>query len=273
MQHKYKIIVLDLDGTLVNSKKELSSRNRETLIEVQKQGVKVVLASGRPTYGIDSVSKALELNKYGGYVLSFNGGVIVECATGKVIYQNSLPENLILPLYEESKAANCTILSYEGDKIFAEEDGDTNKYVAHEAFLNKMEVAKCESFMECVKEPLAKCLSVGEPEKVIDLEKYLISLFGSEMSIYRSEPFFLELVPLGIDKAKSLERLLQYVGGVREEMVAFGDGFNDLSMIEYAGCGVAMANAQSVLIERADQTTGSNDEDGVADWIEKNLLK
>lgn len=269
---QYRIIVLDLDGTLTNSKKELSERNRETLIKAQRRGAVVVLASGRPTYGIVPIAKELELERFGGYILSFNGGVIVECATGKTIYQNTLPEQLIEPLYRESKAAACTILSYDDEVIFSEEGCEENKFVAHEAFLNKMEVRLCGSFLSQVKEPLPKCLSVGEPERVVALEERLKSLYGSEMSIYRSEPFFLELVPLGIDKAQSLERLLMYMGGSREEMVAFGDGFNDLSMVEYAGCGVAMANAQAVLLERADATTLSNDDDGVAVWIEENIL-
>ncbi|MFI3261562.1 MAG: Cof-type HAD-IIB family hydrolase [Rikenellaceae bacterium] len=273
MENNYNIIVLDLDGTLTDSKKELSERNRKALIAAQQQGACIVLASGRPTYGIVPIAQALELDKFGGYILSFNGGMIIEYATGKIIYQNSLPEELIKPLYEESKAAGCTILSYDGDVIFAEESAEKNKYVAHEAFLNKMQVRECQSFTEQVKEPLTKCLSVGDPELVIELEKHLLSLYGSKMSIYRSEPFFLELVPLGIDKAQSLEKLLQYTGGSKDEMVAFGDGFNDLSMIEYAGCGVAMANAQNVLLERANQTTLSNDEDGVAVWVEENILK
>ncbi len=267
-----KIVVLDLDGTLTNSQKELSQRNRESLIAAQQQGVLVVLASGRPTYGIEPIAKLLELERFGGYILSYNGGVIVECATGRVIYQNSLPEELIEPLYRESKGAGCTILSYDGEVIFSEECCQKNRYVAHEAFLNKMEVREVEAFMQEVREPLPKCLTVGDPERIIELERHLISLYGSQMSIYRSEPFFLELVPLGIDKAQSLERLLAHTGGTREDMIAFGDGFNDLSMVEYAGCGVAMANAQPILLERANQTTLSNDEDGVAVWIEKNIL-
>ncbi len=269
---RYKTIVLDLDGTLTNSQKELSERNRKALIEAQEQGATVVLASGRPTYGIEPIAKALELKHYGGYILSYNGGVIIDCKRGVAIYQNTLPEHLIEPLYSASKEADCTILSYDKEVIFAEQDCDQNRYVAHEAFLNKMAVRRCDSFLSEVYEPLPKCLTVGDPELIIELEKSLIEQYGSQMSIYRSEPFFLELVPLGIDKAQSLERLLNHTGGKREEMVAFGDGFNDLSMVEYAGCGVAMSNAQPILRERANETTLSNDEDGVALWIETNIL-
>ena len=92
------------------------------------------------------------------------------------------------------------------------------------------------------------------------------------MSVYRSEPFFLELLPLGIDKAKSLAVLLERIGLTREEMMACGDGFNDLSMIQFAGMGVAMANAQDVVKEAANHITVSNEECGVAKVVEEFFL-
>lgn len=267
---EYKMIVLDLDGTLTNSKKELSERNRRALIEVQEAGVCVVLASGRPTYGIVPIARMLELERYGGYILSYNGGVILDCGSGEQIYGNLLPDHLVAPLYEETKRAGCTILSYDGEYIITECGSD--EYVGHESFLNKMEVREVPSFLGALREPLPKCLSVGEPERILQLESRLKELFGGEMGIYRSEPFFLELVPQGIDKARSLGRLLEHTGGVREEMVAFGDGFNDLSMIEFAGYGVAMGNGQALVRERADEVVGTNDADGVAVWLEDNIL-
>lgn len=96
----------------------------------------------------------------------------------------------------------------------------------------------------------------------------LLRLQG-RISVYRSEPYFLELVPLGIDKARSLAVLLERLGLTREEMVAMGDGYNDLSMIRFAGMGVAMANAQEPVRKAADYITLSNDEDGVAVAVEK----
>lgn len=92
------------------------------------------------------------------------------------------------------------------------------------------------------------------------------------MGVFRSEPYFLELVPKGIDKAQSLAVLLKEIGMTKDEMIAVGDGFNDLSMIKYAGLGVAMANAQPVVRENADYITLSNDEDGVAAVVEKFIL-
>ncbi len=270
MKNRCKFVVLDLDGTLTNSRKELSARNREALIALQKNGVKVILASGRPTYGIVPLAKELELEKYGGYILAYNGGVIIDCTTNKEVYSNVLPMNMLQPLYEASIKYDTTILSYDNEYIVTEKSAD--KYVGIEAHLNKMEVREVESFVDYYPTPVPKCLAVGEPEKVVALENELKREYDKVMNIYRSEPFFLELVPLGIDKAQSLSVLLQRIGGSKEEMIAFGDGFNDLSMIEFAGIGVAMANAQDEVKSRADIVALSNDEDGVADYIERELL-
>ncbi len=259
---KYRLLVLDLDGTLTNERKEITPHTLETLIKVQQMGVKLVLASGRPTYGITPLAKELEMEHFGGYILSYNGGKIIDTATGEVIYESTLPYDLVEPLYELSKSSATTILTYQ-DEFILTEDPD-NKYVGHELFLTKMKPQKVENFAQSVDFAPDKCLIVGDPEKLIPLESEVAQRYGDRMNVFRSEPFFLELVPLGIDKALSLQRLLDHTGVKREEMVAMGDGFNDLSMIEFAGLGVAMANAQPSVQEAADYITLSNEEDGVA---------
>ena len=114
-----------------------------------------------------------------------------------------------------------------------------------------------------------KCLFTASVEKASDLEKELAVQYEGVLSIYRSEPFFIEAMPLGVDKAASLDRLFQMLGVDRKNTIACGDGFNDMSMIQYAGVGVAMANAQNAVKEVADVvTTKSNDEDGLLEIIE-----
>lgn len=135
-----------------------------------------------------------------------------------------------------------------------------------------METKKVDNFLEAVHFPVAKCLIVGDPERLAILEKEMYEHLKDRMGVFRSEPYFLELVPKGIDKAQSLAVLLKEIGMTKEEMIAIGDGFNDLSMIKYAGLGVAMANAQEVVRQNADYITLSNEEDGVAAVVEKFIL-
>ena len=132
-----------------------------------------------------------------------------------------------------------------------------------------METKKVDNFLEAIDFPVAKCLIVGEASRLMLLEKEMHEELKECMGVYRSEPYFLELVPKGIDKAQSLAVLLEKIGATCEEMIAIGDGFNDKSMIEFAGLGVAMANAQEVVKQAANYITLSNEEDGVAAVVEK----
>lgn len=267
MKQTYRLLVLDLDGTLTNSKKEISPRNLEALINLQQQGVRLVLASGRPTYGIAPLANQLQMKKYGGFILSYNGGEIIDWSTGEMLYKNLLPDEVLPILYEAANANHQAILTYDNEFILTENPDD--EYVLKEAFLNKMQIRAVDNFLEAAPLPLPKCLIVGEPTQLMQTEAELSLRLQRHISVYRSEPYFLELVPLGIDKAQSLAVLLEKTGMTREEMVAMGDGYNDLSMIKFAGLGIAMNNAQEPVKQAADYITLSNDEDGVAAAIEK----
>ena len=264
---KYKLLVLDLDGTLTNNKKEITEYTLNTLIEAQEKGLKIVLASGRPTYGIVPIAEKLGLKKYGGYILSYNGGEIINWQTGEMMYENVLPDEVLPYLYQCSKENHFAIVTYKDKYVITEHPDD--EYVLKEAILNVMETKKVEHFLDAIDFPVPKCLIVGEATRLAELEKKMYEALKDKMGVYRSEPYFLELVPKGIDKAQSLAVLLQKTGYTREEMIAIGDGFNDKSMIEYAGLGVAMANAQEVVKQAADYVTLSNEEDGVADVVKK----
>ena len=110
------------------------------------------------------------------------------------------------------------------------------------------------------------------PEKAQQYEKQLQEMYGDVLSIYRSEPFFIEIMPKNVDKARSLDRMLETVGLTRENTICCGDGFNDMTMIQYAGVGVAMANAQEEVKKSADFITDSNDDDGIVTVIDKFIL-
>lgn len=264
---QYKLLVLDLDGTLTNRKKEITPRTRDTLLRAQEQGLKIVLASGRPTYGIVPLAEELQLDKFEGFILSYNGGQIIDWKTRKTMYENVLDPEVYPYLHECARRNGFVILSYKGEYIISEDAGDP--YVQHEAFLNKMPSVTVPDFLEVINFPVPKCLIVGDPEPLAVLEGQMRRDLEGKMNVFRSEPFFLELVPNGIDKARSLAVLLEELGMEREEMIAVGDGFNDLSMIRFAGLGVAMANAQEVVRQAADHITLSNEEDGVAAVVDR----
>ena len=121
---KYKLIVLDLDGTLTNSKKEITPRNRETQIRMQEQGIRLVLASGRPTYGIVPLANELRMNEFGGFILSYNGGEIINWETQEMVYENVLPNEVVPVLYECARTHQLSILTYDGAEIITENSQD-----------------------------------------------------------------------------------------------------------------------------------------------------
>ncbi len=275
----YKLLALDLDGTLTNSQKEITPHTVEVLLKAQEQGLRIVLASGRPVFGIAPLADQLHLAEHDGYVLAYNGGQIVRWSDHQVISQQMLDPEVLPYIYAcskrqfidaEGKPTTFQILSYRGDTVFTENPGD--QYVKYECWLNRIPCDKVDNFLEAATCLLPKCLIVGDPEPLHELELEMAEHLKGKNDVYRSEAFFLEIVPPGIDKAKRLSILLEHLGMDRSELIACGDGYNDQSMIEYAGLGVAMSNAKPEVRAVADYITLSNEEDGVAAAVEKFCL-
>lgn len=266
---KYKLIALDLDGTLKNSQNKTTPKTIQTLIQAQELGIKIVLASGRPTPGLRYEAKELQLDKYDGYLLSFNGARVSSVKTNQTIYEQTLSSDDAKSIYEHAKKFDLTCLIYEGDCILSENVDD--EYVKAETFINDMQLTKVDCLKDYMNKPLQKVLLTGKPEYVASILDQFKAPYEDHLSIYRSAPFFIEVMAQGIDKAASIDRLAKSLGIKQEEVMAFGDGYNDLSMIEYAGCGVAMANAVDGVKERANMITLSNNEDGIAYALQQKI--
>lgn len=261
----FRAIALDLDGTLTNHDKVVTPRTRQALLKAQEQGAIIILASGRPTYGIVPVAECLELEKRGGYILSYNGGNIVNAKTGEKFFSQFLPDAVIPILYKYAKEKNHALLGYAGNEIITEMPDDP--YVKEESRINKMNIRKVDNLLDALEPHPTKLLMTGDPTDMLKAEEELVEILGEKMDIFRSAPFFLELVPKGIDKAQSLLRLLSKINLTPADLMAFGDGYNDLSMLKLAGVGVAMANAAPEVRADADYVTLSNEEDGVAEAL------
>lgn len=269
----YSIIALDLDGTLTNSEKNITPRTLDALMKAQREGVRLVLASGRPTFGIAALANQLQLADYGGYVLSYNGGRIIDWCEKTVIFSQVVDPKLVPILYDFAEKAQLPIVTYLPEAILASKN--EGEYLAEEARINGMPIVVAQNFVEEAMQIAGgstKFLIPGEPELLVQLESEMKAALSEQMEVFRSAPFFLELPPKGIDKAQSLQRLLTHLGLERESLMAFGDGFNDLSMIQFAGQGVAMANAVEEVKSIADFVTTSNEEDGIAHALEQLLF-
>lgn len=270
MSQEKKILVLDIDGTLTNSKKEITENTKKSIKSIMEKGHVVILASGRPTPGMKKYAEELELEKYNGYLLSFNGGKIVNCKTGEIVFQQTLPPQILKILHQFAEENDCGLVTYQGDTVILGTRSD--EYVELEARINGLPIRQVDNMVEFVDFDMNKCLMTATVDKAPKLEKILQERIGDKASVYRSEPFFIEIMPKGVDKAASLDQMLCKTGWKRENTICCGDGFNDMTMIQYAGVGIAMANAQEKVKEAADFITNSNDEDGLVTVIEKFIL-
>ena len=262
-----KILVLDIDGTLTNSKKQITEATKQAIWGLMDRGHLVALASGRPTPGMRRYEKELELDKRGGYLLSYNGARVVECISGEVVHQNFLPLQVVPKLYEFAKERGAGLITYDGDIVISAFEPD--EYIKLEAGINWLPIRHQPDFVEYVNYDINKCLMTAPGEQAAVYEKELQERFGDIISIYRSEPFFIEIMPKDINKAVGLDLVLKGLGMGPEQAVCCGDGYNDISMIKYAKVGVAMGNAQPAVKEAADYIAPTNDEDGLVDVINK----
>lgn len=261
-----KVLALDIDGTLTDSNKNITSKTRAALFHAMEEGCKVVLASGRPTPGLDRYRKELELDSRGGYLLSFNGARLTDCSTRKEIYSQTMPARMVATLREYIKDRNVGMMTYESEGIVT--DTRIDEYMAWEAKINGLNIKQVNSLKDYVTFPVNKCLMTAPDEEARELMMELQDIFGETLSVYRSEPYFVEIMPKNVDKATTLYRLCEHLHITSKDLVACGDGYNDISMIKYAGLGVAMGNANDEVKAAADLITGTNDEDGLVRVVE-----
>ena len=234
--------------------------------------MKVAVASGRSTFGTAHVADALQLKEYSGYVMSYNGGEIYEWGTKKRIHAQTLDEDVIPYLYTCAKEHGMPIMTYIGKEVVSEVE--SNEYIQYSMIRNRMTLKKVDDFLKAVKGAgIVKCIIVGDPTLLPALEVEMLEVLKGKAGVFRSEPFFLEIVPMGIDKAKGLAILLDQIGIRRSELIAFGDGYNDMPMLQFAGMGVAMGNAAEEIKKAADMVTESNNDDGVAIALENLILR
>ena len=264
------VLALDLDGTLTDSKKRISERTKKSIDKFIAAGGTVALASGRPTFGVMPVAKILELDKKGGYILSYNGGCLLDCKNNKQLFMKELTHEYLPILEKQAKDFGINLMTYNGDKAYALDIDE--QYYMIEININHFIRVKADPLTPQITFPIIKCLMTADGDYLAKVEKEMKKYWEGKLNIVRSEPYFLEVTEVGIDKASTITNMVKKLGKSVDNLICCGDGFNDLSMIQAAGIGVAMANAQERVRAAADYITKSNDEDGIVDVVE-NLFK
>lgn len=275
-----KIVIMDVDGTLTNSKKVITPKTKEALMKAQEAGVKLILASGRTTKGLEKLYKELEMDKHHGLLVSYNGSKVVDCETGETLFDQALSiEDAKAVLNHMKKFDRVRPIIDKGDYMYVTNvydnmitwKGEPFNVMQYESRGNGYRLCEVDDLAEFVDYPLNKILTFSDPEYLQEHYEAMMEPFKDRLSCMFTGDFYFEFTDQGIDKAKALDTVLTPMGYTRDEMIAFGDGHNDKSIVSFAGTGVAMANAVQALKDIADEITLSNEEDGIAVSLYKHI--
>lgn len=262
----FQFLILDIDGTLLNSANQLTQATKNRLIQLQRDGYTLVLASGRPTASMIQTAKELGLDEYESYIISFNGAVITRMSDLKEIYSKRLELRDQSAIIDYLQANHLSVIAYQEDSIIVDVKRENSDI---EADLTKLPLFYDPQYFQKITTPQLKFIGVGKLEDVERCNEELNGTFGQATYATTSLPFFLEFMHEQVSKGQAIQYLVELMGYTVNEVVACGDGNNDASMIEVAGIGVAMDNATSYLKSLADEITLSNDEDGLIPIMDK----
>ena len=265
----YKLIALDMDGTLLNHQKEISEGNRSAIRAARALGKQVVIATGRPLVGVKRYLEQLEMVTDEDYVIAFNGSLVQTAKTGRVIYMKTLGWQDYQDLYALSLEMGVHIHALTEHHVMTPV---ANPYTDVEANINLIETEIIPVAEVPHDRTIVKVMFVDEPTKLDAVMEKLPEWVQAKYTIVRSADIFLEFLEKSVNKGTGVAAVAEEMGITAASVICVGDAGNDLDMIHYAGLGVAMENAFDYVKEAADFITYSNDLDGVAHVIEKFML-
>lgn len=275
-----KVIIMDVDGTLTNSKKVVTPQTKEALLKAEEAGAVLVLASGRPTSGLMDLAKELEMDKHHGLLVAYNGSTVVDCETMEVLFNQALSvEEGKAVLEHMKKFDRVRPMIDKGEYMYVNNvydnwitwNGKPFDVIQYESRGGKFKLCEVDDLAAFVDFPLNKILTTSDHEYLQEHYQEMMEPFKDSLSCMFTGDFYFEFTAQGIDKAKALDTVLIPMGYKREDMIAFGDGHNDASMVTYAGIGIAMENAVQDLKDIADEVTLSNEEDGIVVALYKHI--
>lgn len=256
-----QLLVFDVDGTLLTSAGQLADSTREVLVRARHLGVAVMISSGRPIAGLRHYLDELEVPVDGLVLSGFNGARVEDGATGQVLAESVLPQEVTARIHRGLEPLPVTCLVPVGDVVYVRDAGG---YMVHvEADANGTTQVEVDDLLAAAPTP-PKILVAARPEVLRAQRAAIDAISPDDVETCFSAPFYYEINARGVSKGAALAAYCRNVGVDLARTVAFGDNENDLTMVRTAGTGVAMGNAIPALKQVADVVTTSNDEDGIA---------
>lgn len=264
----YKLIALDLDGTLIGKDGNISPQTKKNIEAVKQRGVKIILVSGREPYSVSLYAKELGLDDL---IIALNGAIVTNREVNKILFRIDIDAEITKDVIRKCREKNIFNILFIGNELFAERDDKHLELFTEYSHAPVKVVRKLSKFYNG--QSVGKILSISDYDTLTSLKNNLKKLYVKKINLDFSKPFFLEIYSYKTSKGIMLKKVADYYGIDRKEIIVIGDGENDISMIKYAGMGVAMGNALECVKKNANFVTFSNSDDGVSYAIEKFLLK
>lgn len=263
-----KLVAIDLDDTLLDSGLRIAGPCLEAIRQVQERGILVTLATGRMYCSALPYARQIKADLP---LITYQGALVKNSLSQEILYNRPVPKDLAIAVMQFFRQAKVHFHTYLGDELCLESLDEEGRMYANLAGVQPRIVP---DLIEAVQreEPL-KIMAVTDNERaLLDMEIELKGLYRGTLNITRSKPYFLEVMDQSANKGDALRVIAEHYSIDRKQVLAVGDSYNDLAMIEWAGVGVAMGNARDVVKDAADYVTRSNEEDGVAEALHRFVL-
>ena len=259
----YKLLALDVDGTLLNSEGEVTDKTVKSIREIVDKGVLVLICTGRPTQGTVELFEKLSLKMP---VITYNGAKIVNLNTGAILHEQNLRGIDIKKIVEIGEELKTTIIVWAKNQLYSNAMNDN--VIAYKK-LSGVEPIVIDNYEDIIQQGATKVLWIDEVEKIAEFQRLLDTRLDADVNYCTSKPYYLEFIDKTVSKGRALSIICDKYKIKREEIIAIGDGQNDITMLEFAGVGVAMGNSSKEVKDKADYITATNDEEGIALAIDK----
>lgn len=259
---KLRAVAIDLDGTLLNSNHEISEFNMNVIEKLKREGVMVMISTGRLYSSLYKYKEKLNLDTP---VICYNGAKVVDGKNDETIFEVNLKEEIVKYIVETARKHDVHLNLFQEEKWYVEcKRDEVDKYASSSGLKYHLI-----NFDDLNKVKVTKAMFVGENEKLKEIEKVIKESMGEEVYMAFSKPYFLEILDKKVSKGEALKTILERYNIAKEDTAAFGDGYNDTEMLNYAGMGVVMGNAPEDLKNKFQNIADTNDNDGVGKYLLK----
>ncbi len=286
----YKLVVIDLDGTMLNSYGVVTNKTKEVIKKVEEQGIEVVIASGRPIDSIKEIAKEIESKNY---FIAGNGAIIYDIKNDEIIYEKTLSKEKVLEIikiceensisyniYTENEilatSLKYNVLYYHKENLKKEESKKTKinlvknmyEYVKNKEDARFLKITICDENKTVFNSIIRRVKEIKDIE-VLEISHMSRKTIKQGTEEFEISYYYTEISAGDVDKWNAIEFLMEKLKIKKEEIMAIGDNLNDKKMIENAGLGVAMGQSTPVILKLADEVTSSNDEEGISEILQK----